>query len=156
MSRSSSRRRVHWLHLLLGLATCVAAFYGWRLSLAPPPSQLLQVSGLITSSEEVRVNRRRALQFQIAGAPIQFVYPRTARDYDAAKVLLVPGHQASVGYVVSGSPQVWELSVDGQPIVSISDVHDAQLENGRWALAVLVACGLCTLFLGGIYWRQRR
>ena len=151
-----SQQRIHWLNLLLGLAVSAAALYGWRLSLSPKPTQLEHVSGLITSSEEVRAGRARTIHFHIDGSSLEFTYPSILPAYETATEVLKSGNTAAVGYAGSGEPELWELSVNGQPIVQSAGAHEARLSNGKWAFWLFVAFSLSTVYLGWCYRRQLR
>ncbi|MCD9085482.1 hypothetical protein [Stenotrophomonas sp. SY1] len=151
-----SQQRVHWLHLLIGLAVSVAAFYGWRLSLSAMPTQLEHASGPITSSEEVRAGRARTVHFHIDGSSQEFTYPSILPAYGTAAEVLKPGNTVAIGYIGPGEPELWELAVNGQPIVQPAGAHEARLSNGKWAFWLFVTFSLSTLYLGWRYRRQSR
>ena len=151
-----SQQRVHWLHLLLGLAVSVAAFCGWRLSLSPKPTQLEHAAGLITTAEEVRGGRARTIHFHIDRSSLEFTYPSILPAYGTASKLIKPGNTATIGYVGPDEPELWELSVNGRPIVQSASAHEARLSNGKWAFWLFVAFSLSTIYLGWCYRRQSR
>jgi hypothetical protein len=150
------QQRVHWMHLLLGLAVSAAAFCGWRLSLSPQPTRLEYASGIITSSEEVRGGRARTIHFHIDGSSLEFTYPSILPAYGTASEVLKPGNTAAIGYAGPGEPELWELSVNGQSIVQSAGAHEARLSNGKWAFWLFVAFSLSTVYLGWCYRRQSR
>lgn len=148
-----SGQRLHWLHLLLGLAVSVAAFYGWRLSLSPIPTQLERTSGRITSAEEVRAGRARTIHFHLEGSRLEFAYPSILPGYGRAIQLVKPGSTASIAYSGSDAPELWELSVDDHIIVQPAGAYEARLANGKWAFWLFVAFSLSTVYLA---WRYRQ
>jgi hypothetical protein len=151
-----SQQRVHWMHLLLGLAVSASAFYGWRLSLSPPPKELEHASGVITSSEEVRGGRARTIHFHINDSSQEFTYPSILPAYGTAAELLKPGNTATIGYAGPDEPELWELSVNGQSLVQSAGAYEARLSNGNWAFWLFVAFSVSTVYLAWRYRRQSR
>jgi hypothetical protein len=144
-------QRIHWYHILLSMALSAAAFFGWRLSLVSMPLHLRHVTGIITSSEIIRGGRARNIHFSLGSR--EFIYPGILPAMDLAVDLIKPGNTAVVGYSGGGSPELWELTVNGQLIVQPAAAHEARLANGKWAFWLFVLFAAGSIYLT---WRYRK
>ena len=148
------KQQVSWLHILLSVAMSVAALYGWRSSLVNLPSNLQHVRGVISSSEVTRGGRARNINFSIASR--DFTYPGILPNMTLAVELLKPGNIATVGYTSGDSPELWELTINGQVVVQPLAAHQARLMNGEWAFWLFVAFALSSVYLAWRVHKQHR
>ena len=135
----------------MALFIFVIAMRGWLDSRQPPPAResLLRDTGTVAGVRPVyRRGRLSRLLFTARESGRRYDYRRYLGQLDLVRHMMIPGRRVTVYFTDPARPQIWEVLVDGNVIVSQQDTASGRRQNGLFALIVAAASGAGAIWFG--------
>ncbi len=136
-----------WLVMASSAAFSAFGFWMFYSSPAPLPESTLAVVGTV---ESVTVTRRHSrlnnIRFTVAPGGQRFEYPAYLANAEEASGKLRRGVYVEVRYTRPDDPQLWELRVAGEKLITPDAAYASRRVASYMGLGLGILCAICFSF----------